>query len=394
MAQQRRRQKGTGSVRAKGRGWESLITVNGAAVRKYWDHEPADAELLQWCVAERLAQRAAPSAGSFEADVAEYLTRIAAMPTRDQVAYHLNLWLDALGRTRARSTITPAEIDAVMQGWLSTPIIVPPGQKNGPRPRSASGLLTVSSVAKRRAHLRAMFYRLDGKHAPNPVRGTALPPTPAPAPKGRPYGLILQILARMAPHRWRKGGPQPSHSLLRAALMAYTGLPPALIKEIQPTDIDWRAGTLLVSARRKGRGVGARLLPLAPQALAALRAFDAAGAYGTFCTAGLNICFRRAARGLDATITLYDLRHSFGEEVYRRTADLPTVGRLLMHSPTSTATARYAMGANAAVNQLAVAAFGTGVAALAEAPAAAPEARPAGYLPDLLATEDNPHHIM
>jgi hypothetical protein len=60
---------------------------------------------------------------------------------------------------------------------------------------------------------------------------------------------------------------------------------------------------------------------------------------------------------------LYDLRHSFGAELYRRTGDLATVARFLGHAPGSTVTARYALGANAHVDRAAAAAFDTARAA-------------------------------
>lgn len=59
----------------------------------------------------------------------------------------------------------------------------------------------------------------------------------------------------------------------------------------------------------------------------------------------------------DPRIRLYDLRHSFGAELYRRTGDLATVARFLGHADGSTVTARYALGANAQVDQAAVQAF-------------------------------------
>ena len=60
---------------------------------------------------------------------------------------------------------------------------------------------------------------------------------------------------------------------------------------------------------------------------------------------------------------LYDLRHSFGAEIYRLTGDLATVARFLGHAPGSTVTARYALGANAHVDRAAVDAFNAARAA-------------------------------
>ena len=67
--------------------------------------------------------------------------------------------------------------------------------------------------------------------------------------------------------------------------------------------------------------------------------------------------------GLDpATVHLYDLRHSFLTEVYRAKGDLATVGRFGLHAEGSKVTARYAKGANQAVDVAAAAAVSAALA--------------------------------
>lgn len=74
----------------------------------------------------------------------------------------------------------------------------------------------------------------------------------------------------------------------------------------------------------------------------------------------VNISFQRACRRAGVNgLTLYDLRHSFGAQMYRATRDLKTVGRFLLHAEGSTQTARYAKAADADVDAAAVAAFGS-----------------------------------
>src|SRR6185295_20308055 len=104
----------------------------------------------------------------------------------------------------------------------------------------------------------------------------------------------------------------------------------------------------------------ARTLPLTAEGLAAFKAFHAANAYGPFTTESLNRSFTRgcASAGLDATtIHLYDLRHSFLTALYLVTRDLATVGRLGLHAEGSKVTARYAKGADQAVDAAAAAAL-------------------------------------
>jgi integrase len=402
MAKQRRRQKGTGSVRPKGRGWESLITVNGAAVRKQWDQEPTNAQLLAWCVAERAAQRPAAEAGSFEADVAAYLGLIAAQPSHGQVAAHLEQWLRELGRDRHRRTITSQDVDRVIQRWLVTPTRPAPGQRG--RPSGPKGL-AAETIRRRCNSLRMLFVKLDGREATNPVRGATKPRVPPPQRRGLDSAVIAQILAAMPVTRMERVGGivQPSLAPIRAAVLAYTGLPPNLVRQIKATDLDFVGRTIRVPERHKGGGVESRILPMVPQAFEALRAFHAANAYGgkpgTYKV--VAAAFKRAAArlGIDPrTLRLYDLRHSFGEDMYRSSrGDLATVARFLMHAKGSPITARYAMGADDDVNRLAAAAFGETVAQrIAEAQTPQAPAVPAaagGYLPPILATRRKTRRI-
>jgi len=296
------------------------------------------------------------TAGSLGADVAEYLTRVAAMPSYAQRAAHLTLWTAALGRERPRGTITPTEIDRVLQGWLAT--------------------LSPVTVRKRRTALQSLFTTLDGKFASNPVRASANPRVPPPEPRGIDYPTIARVIDAMPDQQDGKPGAirRPALGKLRVAVLAYTGIPPCALKALTPPDLDFAACTARLVARRKGRGAAARTVPLTADGVAALRAFHAARAYGTFATEALGRSFKRAARrvGVDPRVRLYDLRHSFGRELYRLRGDLATVGRFLGHAPGSSVTARYAQGANAAVDAAAAAAFSA--AREAERAAVAPAA--------------------
>jgi integrase len=119
--------------------------------------------------------------------------------------------------------------------------------------------------------------------------------------------------------------------------------------------------TVRVVARRKGAGAAARTLPLSTLGVAAFRAFDQANAYGAFTVQNVNLSFQRACTRLNITgLTLYDLRHAFGAQLYRVTRDLATVGRLLSHANLST-TARYAEAANQDVDVQAVDRFAAAV---------------------------------
>lgn len=306
-------------------GWQAYLEVAGKTRSKSFPRTATVDEMRAWITQQREAH-APPThlKGSFAADIAEYLTRVSALATHAQRTKDLDLWAQALGRDRLRRTITAGDIDRVMQDWL----------KGG----SADG-----TVRKRRMALMAMWNKLDGKDQPNPVRGSQAPPTRKPEARAIDYRRIAQILDTMTP------GPQQ----LRARVMAWTGLPPKIIMQIRPADLNVAAKTVRVVPRRKGAGVEARTLELLPQAVSAFKAFDAAKAYGPFNGVNTNHHFKRACAKLEPPLlgcSLYDLRHSFLTMLYLETKDLATVARFALHANVAMAQ-RYAMGANREVDR-------------------------------------------
>lgn len=289
----------------------------------------------------------APAGHTLAADIEAYLRRVHAMPIIKQRTAHLALWLQALGRDRSRRSITTAEIDVVLQGWLS------------------SGLAP-GTVRKRRTALRSFFSKMDPAKI-NPVKGSTNPKDPKAEAREINYLALEAAIAAMPERSVKRGAtPQASLSKIRARVIAYTGIPPGLLKTIQAHDLSLTYRTVRVGVgRRKGDGVEARTLELNAEGLAAFTAFDAANAYGPFATEALNRSFKRGCKkvGIDPrTVHMYDARHSFLSQVYRVTRDLATVGRLGLHAEGSKATARYAKGANAEVNRAAQTAFSEALA--------------------------------
>jgi len=79
----------------------------------------------------------------------------------------------------------------------------------------------------------------------------------------------------------------------------------------------------------------------------AFKAMKREGAWGTFSRPTLRIALRRAWKQVfkkDADVTPYDLRHSFGTEVYRRSGDIRATQLLMDHS-TPQLTHRYTLAA-------------------------------------------------
>ena len=106
----------------------------------------------------------------------------------------------------------------------------------------------------------------------------------------------------------------------------------------------------MVAGRKKGKGSKVSVRPLTKEGLAACQALKKLGAWGAFSRSTLHRDFRAACAkvpalaGLADKITPYDLRHSFGTEVYRVSGDIRATQVLMGHS-SPTLTHRYTLGA-------------------------------------------------
>jgi integrase len=213
------------------------------------------------------------------------------------------------------------------------------------------------TVYHRRTPLLRLWTVLDGVDAPNPVKGTSCPDHHRPVDRSIDYATIARILDAMP---GRGHGPLPSLAKLRATVIAYTGIPPAELMKIRPQDFDRHAAIVRMPWRDKGAGTPAHTRELSPEGVAAFIALDEAHGWGLFAVEALGRSFKRAVKrvlGPLSAFRLYDLRHSFGADIYRTTRDLATVARLLGHTEGSPVTARYAMGAHAEVDRAALAAL-------------------------------------
>ena len=335
-----RRRKEIG-IRRKRNGWQAFVDVDGQFRSKQFPIDTPIAEMRAWRDGQIAMTRVAPASGSVAAEVARYLARpeIAAMPTIDERTRHLELWLEALGRDRSRASITQHEVEAVLQRWL------------------AAGL-AAATVYHRRTALGSCCETLGGH---NPVLGTTRPAHYRPVDRSIPFETIQRIIAAMPAQRMlAKGITTPSLSRLRVAVIAATGIPPGELRKLQAHHFDRDQAIVRMPWREKGAGTPAHIRELTATGVAAFVALDAAHGWGDFAEERLSVSFKRAARqacGPDTRIRLYDLRHSFGTDLYRATGDLATVQRMLGHVEGSIVTHRYAMGAHADVDRAAAAAL-------------------------------------
>lgn len=316
-------------------GWQTYVEVNGQTYYASWPATATTEDMRAWVDQQKRDFKVVgPKRGSFADDVNDYLSRIAAIPSYKQFAAYLEAWLVALGRDRPRRTVKAAEIDRAMQQW----------EKDGAGP---------ATIRKRRMVLMALWNRLDGKDAPNPLRASRNPPPPKPEARALPYPIIQKILAAM-PERTDK----QRATKRRVTVIAYTGIPPGMLGQVTVADLDLTAETVRLRPRRKGRGVEARTLPLIAEGVRAFRAFHRGNDYGPFREDITNREFKRACHRVGVNgYTVYDLRHSFATALYLEVKDLETVARFLQHSSTSL-TARYAKAATGDVDRAAATAMG------------------------------------
>lgn len=313
------------------------IRIRGVLHRRHFPNGTAIVKVKQWLLKTELKYRGNPLAvpGTFEHDAARYLEIVKAMPTYAQRAQHVQEWITAFGTT-PRDEITAAMIQQQLTIWRSTERQVKQRTKKGADQRYRTLILSAAAVNKRRTALMHLFTVLDGKAGQNPVRDVPKFSTPTEQPRGLDYATIRKIFTAMP----------ASKSKARLMVMAYTGIPPAQMKRISPEDADLTGMTVSLVGRRKGRGTQGRLIPLTTAGVKAFQMMAREGAFGPFANSTLRVTFSRACRtalGRDG-LTPYDLRHSFGTEVYRSSGDIRATQVLMGHS-TPQLTHRYTLNA-------------------------------------------------
>jgi site-specific recombinase XerD len=274
--------------------------------------------------------------GTLAADIVAYLLRAKLTPRRrKEREQQLAWWRERFG-TRSRASLDAKEIAAALDGL-----------------RKAA-----STVNKYRTALSNLYTVLDGRNALNPFRDIKREEeTSATIRRDQPYEIIDAILAHV-----RARGRGDTLSRTRAFLLveAYAPVTRAQLVKMTPGDVNFETGEIRPPGRAKGQGTAPIAKPICgADAIAAFRAFDAAGCWGvqpsrssiwrTFTRARDAAIkeLRRTKPHLDltraATMRPYDLRHSFAVFTRPHTS-LDITGRLLDHRDAST-TSRYVQGA-------------------------------------------------
>jgi integrase len=303
------------------KGWRLCVQVQGRQYRKRFppstSQQTVEAALLK-ARQRQPAGRQSQKPDTFAADVTRYLSdHYAGNAGLDERTRHLALWRSALGDDTRRDDITRDDVARVLNGWRQLG-------------------LAADTCNKRRTALLALYHALDGKGGSNPVRDIPKFRAPDPLPRGLAYSLIEKAFAKMPSCKTKA----------RLQVLAYTGMRAGQLMKLKPEHWDHRRHVLTVPGTTKGRGTKPYVVPLSPQATAALKAFDTLEAWGVFTRAPMARRWRDAATKakLPPDTVPYDLRHSFGTQVYRKTGNLKAAKDLLGHSSLRV-TERYTLAA-------------------------------------------------
>ena len=202
--------------------------------------------------------------GNFETDAKRYLAGVRMMPSYRERERNIELWIDEFG-SRRRDTITTDEIAAVLQRW----------EQRG---------YAASTLNHRRGALMHLWSSRDGQNADNPVARIPRYKEPCPEPRGLSWDDVDRILAVML----ERGQPVAGRTLddasktkARLAVMGFTGLTQAQLKELRPQDVFWRELAIRAPGRSKGKGASAQVLPVTRRGLEALARFAGLDCWGT-----------------------------------------------------------------------------------------------------------------
>lgn len=321
-------------------GFRASIRIHGVLHQQHFKKDTPLQTLRQWLLTTEMKYRIqrAKQSGRFEDDARAYLDTVKAMPSFADRKKHIEEWIEVFGGRR-RAAITADEIRAHLHAWRTTPrTVIYTRRPSVKEPRKAQLTLSASAVNKRRTALMHLFTILDGKSAPNPVKDVPKFREPDALPKGLPYAAIKKL--------WKVMGDTPSRARLQ--VLAYTGIPHKQLEQITAADVT--TSGVIVAGRQKGAGTRPRILPLTPDGAKAFKAMTRTDAWGPFSRSSLRKAFRTACRKvpelapLADALTPYDLRHSFGTEVYRSSGDIRATQVLMGHSKAEL-THRYTLAA-------------------------------------------------
>lgn len=332
----------TGIRLERGR-YRAYVRVKGRLIaRRFADGTTLEA-VLAWrelahaaATVKALTQPPPDPAKSLKRDLKMYLRLKRKLPTYDTRRQMMADWLQALGETRDRCTVTPSDVAAVLAEW-----------------EAAYGY-AASTLNHYRSALSDFYNRMDPDGA-NPVKGVPKRREPQQEPRALDPAVVQALFAAMPPGK--------AHAMMQ--VMYATGLRPAQVRKVTRLDLDLGRKRMLAPGRSKGAGTGPRWKPLTDLAVEAWHAYDRMNGWSGVRGVTLLIVFRRAAAVvrrehpdwyLPAEASPYWLIHSVGTEMYAATGDLAQTQLFMGHKDPRT-TLRYVGGAIGRVERRSVSAL-------------------------------------
>ena len=220
----------------------------------------------------------------------------------------VEVWLPRFGQLRTLSLAEHlAALNAQLHDWRRT--------------RAAS------TCNHRRHALMHLVRVLYGRRAAIDLEDLVRFPLPLPRPRWVDRAHIEAVLEQLA------GGTRTS---ARLRLMHWTGMRPSQMGRLARTDFRLADPVPYVNVPR-GKGGRLAAIPLVDDALAAVRDFIAADAFGPWSTQSANKAIQAAARKAGREpFTVYQIRHSFATWLRHAGADLADIQDLYGHTDAST----------------------------------------------------------
>lgn len=343
------------TVSVNNRGFESPqlpadATIHELRLQRVAFRQKKELELAGVVTAKIVAD-AAPTAsdGTLRSDVPIFLNTLTGARKRDMAVF-MNRWIAASDSPklppfgdRARDTISGVAIKTVLAQWERERV-----------PHWTRHHL--------RQALSQFFTALNGKSGCNPVRDTSWQRPQRSVPRAIDYSVIQSIFDEIPDYVWTtkegKTGPR-CRSKIILMLEAATGWHPAMLNRIRPQDLNLKSG-VATTWREKGGRRRVVTAQLVDDAIAPFKLFVAEKMFGRVRARAAARAWATAMKKAQAKWSAkrpgipfpvpencrpYDLRHSFGTEMYKRCGDERAVGEMVGHAPGSSMTPQYTIGA-------------------------------------------------
>ena len=242
-------------------------------------------------------------------DAARYLPRVRSLVSFPDRQRHLEAWLPRFGhiRTLLLGQHTTALNDQLQQ-WRER---LSPASCNLRRDALTN---CVKVLYGRRAVLELVDV-IRFRREPTPARWI-------------PRTHIEAVLVRLAPH---------SKTEARLRLMHWTGMRPSQMGRLTMADFHLDETPIPFVIVPRGKGGRTAAVPLVPEGVAAVRAFLAANAWGSWsCPSANKALARAAARAGVEPFTVYVIRHAFASALRHTGADVADIQDLYGHTDPAT----------------------------------------------------------